>query len=772
MYGCEGGSGTVELRAGSITGRLLDSITITVRTPTPTPTPVTPSGELSATKTSIVVGDEVTVSAVNVVPSDQSVYIVTNGRLGFAGPGTCHFEINPRSSEKSTRSWTLEGCSPPGSGSVTLKTRHNGQTLVLDSITIDVSPAPTATPTPNRPLPTATPPAVSNLVATASTTSVRLTWNDLDGATKYRVEHRLSPSTGSWTPVDTTANVRNVANLTPETSYAFRIRAYGDGTTFRAEWGAEAATTASTVGTVTLAKPPAPGGLSAPSSGENSVSVSWTALTGADKYEVQYRQGSSGNWTTYKNDITGTSPTVDGLQCDTGCQFRVRAYGDGVTYLADWGAWSSASNEVRTSTCPTPTPTPTATPTPSNPTGSISASPAKIAVGQTTTITASWDNVTSTPKIRFGPQLAQTCSGPPAPGTPHTEIVAVETLTLTGCGDTATVTVQLWDVDSNESLAAVNVAVLPLPTITTFDRAGYRYFTVGFSTHVDYRNRVVLQWRNTSGSYTTFRTLGPTDDQDGPPGRAILNDGSTGAAIRGLPYGEGVVIEVRVVGTTGRGLVVEGPAYPVSRSSQPIGIGHLPDHVMMYDDTDLEDSSEGIAEWVKENAASAASRWASIVSGLESCKGTADSVDEDCPQNSDGSVVKVVIGICLNPAFAACYSVGSGSIERKLDGETKLIFLASPPWGEWTDNPDLDGEEVRGQPGETYQWFGNVLVHEFGHAFGLADQSGGHRSGVLGDGREYDGIMRDLVEGDDTIKDHDKAALRAIYETHIKGQGW
>ena len=32
--------------------------------------------------------------------------------------------------------------------------------------------------------------------------------------------------------------------------------------------------------------------------------------------------------------------------------------------------------------------------------------------------------------------------------------------------------------------------------------------------------------------------------------------------------------------------------------------------------------------------------------------------------------------------------------------------------------------------------------------------------------------MRDLVEGDDTIKDHDKAALRAIYETHIKGQGW
>ena len=100
MIGCSPpGSGSVTLKTRHNGQTLvLDSITINVSsapTPTPTPTPVTPRGELSATKTSIVVGDEVTVSAVNVVPSGQSVYIVTNGRLGFAGPGTCHFEINP-----------------------------------------------------------------------------------------------------------------------------------------------------------------------------------------------------------------------------------------------------------------------------------------------------------------------------------------------------------------------------------------------------------------------------------------------------------------------------------------------------------------------------------------------------------------------------------------------------------------------------------------------------------------------------------------------------
>ena len=142
MYGCQGGTGTVELRAGRSTGTLLASITITVRTPP------TPRGELSATKTAIDVGEEVTVSAVNVFPSSQSVYIVTNGQLDFARHGSCHVETGPRSSTRSARSWSLIGCSPAGSGSVTLKTRHNGNTVVLDSITIDVSMPPTPTPTP------------------------------------------------------------------------------------------------------------------------------------------------------------------------------------------------------------------------------------------------------------------------------------------------------------------------------------------------------------------------------------------------------------------------------------------------------------------------------------------------------------------------------------------------------------------------------------------------------------------------------------------------
>ena len=299
VYGCEGGRGTVELRAGSITGRLLDSVTITVRTPTPTPTPVTPSGELSATKTSIVVGDEVTVSAVNVSPSGQSVYIVTNGRLDFARPGTCHFEIGPRSSEKSTRSWTLEGCSPPGSGSVTLKTRHNGSTVVLDSITIDVrtSPTPTYTPT-AEPTATTTTPVV---VPTATTTTPVV----VPTATTTVVE----PPATTTDPVDpcrSQSDSREKCTIPP--TY----------------------TPTATPRPVTLDTPGNFRSILGPGAG--AMTLKWNAVAGATRYEVQQKKVKTAwpdEWKplpfdSFTVDIRGTQAVVGGLQNDKSYHHRVR----------------------------------------------------------------------------------------------------------------------------------------------------------------------------------------------------------------------------------------------------------------------------------------------------------------------------------------------------------------------------------------------------------------------------------------------------------------
>ena len=660
VWGCKPGSGTVELRNFS-GNTLLASVTITVKNPPPTSTPPAVL-DLTATAST------------------------TSVRLSWDDlDGASKYRVEHRLSA-STGNWTpvdttasahtVTSLAPGTSYAFRVRAYGDGTKYKAEWGAVASTTASTVA--------LVAPPAVSNLTSTASSTSVRLSWDALDGATKYRVEHRLSASTGSWTPVETTANAHRVANLTPDTSYAFKVRAYGDGARYRAAWGAEAAATTSTVA---LAKPPPPGGLSASASGANSVSVSWTALAGADKYAVQYRQGSSGNWSTYEDDITGTSATVSGLHCDTGYQFSVRAYGDGVTYLAAWGAWSPASSEVRTSTCPTPTPTPTP-----NPTGSISASPAKIIKGQTTTITATWANVRTTPNISFGPHLAETCPGTPDLNAPDTEQAATATLTLTGCASTASASVQLWD--GSNLLDSVAVTVLPLPEVTKRKSSKYRYVQIEFKAHSDYWQRLVIEWRDIvrddQGNITTaFSPLSTSTPPLGQPlvPRGIINSSSNGAELRGIPHAN-KSYEIRVVGRTEDGAVAVGPPYTITRVSTPDAIGHLPDHVMMYDLTDLESKSGDLAAWVKKDAAGVAARWAAAVTvpdlGLESCKGTASTRDTACPQNADGSVVLVRLGECASQGTPACHQAGGDededvSVEFRLDGVSKIIFNANLP---------------------------------------------------------------------------------------------
>ena len=98
-----------------------------------------------------------------------------------------------------------------------------------------------------------------------------------------------------------------------------------------------------------------------------------------------------------------------------------------------------------------------------------------------------------------------------------------------------------------------------------------------------------------------------------------------------------------------------------------------------------------------------------------------------------------------------------------------MVFKAKPDNMQWTDDADLDQTEVpNSDPVITYQWIGNVLVHEFGHTFGLADR---YERRPYYD-RDYDGIMKTLQKGDDSILPDDKAALKTIYKTHVKGEGW
>ena len=510
--------------------------------------------------------------------------------------------------------------------------------------------------------------------------------------------------------------------------------------------------------------------MSASASGASSVSFSWTALAGADKYAVRYRQGSSGNWETDEDDITGASHRVDDLDCDTGYQFSVRAYGDGVTYLAAWGAWSSASSEVRTSTCPTATPTPTPTP---NPTGSIKASPAKIAVGQTTTITASWSGSNVQPKIVVADTSVlgsnSQCSTSTTRSTDDSgsddggDLPTEATKTLYGCASGLSV-VQLRDEAKNKTLDTVTVTVLPVPVVSSYRRIGYRWFNIDWRAAPDYAS-FTIEWRDWRDPHATPPTppkaWSPlaSSGQSGP--RALISGKS--ADIRGIGYVPDTDIEVRVVATISGGLAASS-AYRVARGEQPAAIGNLIDHTMKYDLSELSadlDKDPELKQWVREASPYAAQTWAGVVPSLLSCQG-------HCPLNDDGAVVTVKVQWGGCDAAHACYRGGFGDDVDHVMEDGSIIFIPDRYRRyKWTNIRSKDRTPT-GDGSTIYRWVDNVAVHEFGHAYGLADRyiRKPHYD------PNYSGIMREILPGVKTITSDDRDALKAIYTTHTRGQGW
>ena len=114
------------------------------------------------------------------------------------------------------------------------------------------------------------------------------------------------------------------------------------------------------------------------------------------------------------------------------------------------------------------------------PTGWIEASPSKIVVGQTTTITAGWSNVDQDPSIvPSSTSLAPSCGG----ATGKSIIGPQQTQVMTGCS-AGTIAVTLRNAANNKILATVTV--YPVPTITSYTRIGYRYFNINWSAHSDF----------------------------------------------------------------------------------------------------------------------------------------------------------------------------------------------------------------------------------------------------------------------------------------------
>ena len=174
-------------------------------------------------------------------------------------------------------------------------------------------------------------PAPENVKAVAGNGKVTLTWNKVSIATKYKIRRHDGTK---WSDYKVqTANSLTDTSVTNGTTYKYCVYAYGNN-----KWSAASATVA--------AKPtiPAPTNVKA-TAGENKITVTWSAVSGATKYKVRRHDGTS--WSDYKT-VTTTSLTDTAVTAGKTYKYAVYAYSNG-----KFGAASATVSAVPKTAVPT-----------------------------------------------------------------------------------------------------------------------------------------------------------------------------------------------------------------------------------------------------------------------------------------------------------------------------------------------------------------------------------------------------------------------------------
>lgn len=158
--------------------------------------------------------------------------------------------------------------------------------------------------------------APSGLAASSVTnSSATLSWSAATGAVSYDVDYKLT-SSGTWTNAATATSSTSViiSSLSTGVQYDYRVRA-----------NCSVGSTSYTSAQFTTSCSPAPSGLSAGSITISSATLSWSAMSGANNYDVDYKASSSGTWINIATATTSTSVGLSGLGYSTSYDYRVRA---------------------------------------------------------------------------------------------------------------------------------------------------------------------------------------------------------------------------------------------------------------------------------------------------------------------------------------------------------------------------------------------------------------------------------------------------------------
>ena len=152
--------------------------------------------------------------------------------------------------------------------------------------------------------------------------SATANWSPVSGAISYNVDYKQS-SSGIWTNIasGTTSLSWNLSGLPASTSFDWRVR-----TNCSSGSSGYAQTTFSTLSeTGGGGSCNAPTGLSTSGITISSATANWSAVSGANSYDVDYKQSSSGSWINIASGTTSLSWNLLGMPASTSFDWRVRA---------------------------------------------------------------------------------------------------------------------------------------------------------------------------------------------------------------------------------------------------------------------------------------------------------------------------------------------------------------------------------------------------------------------------------------------------------------
>jgi hypothetical protein len=176
-------------------------------------------------------------------------------------------------------------------------------------------------------------------------TSATLSWNSVSGAESYDVRYKAT-SASSWTTTNRTSTSYSVSGLSASTEYEFQVRTNcSDGSS---DYSASSTFTTDDPVPTTC---DVPTNLAASNITGSSAKLSWTAVSGAESYDVRYKMVYNSNWTSVNTvsasyNLSGLSPFAQyEFQVRTNCSSGSSDYSDSENFMTRFSFWKASAED-------------------------------------------------------------------------------------------------------------------------------------------------------------------------------------------------------------------------------------------------------------------------------------------------------------------------------------------------------------------------------------------------------------------------------------------